>query len=357
MSESAGKTFRRLQEAYASIYANNSENLTEEIAVDELQEDYVINEEALHETMVNYLVHFGYASDEKKAEAILPHMGERWTNTFALDYALAENFECCVEYLIQEEGCNFSSYTWDELYESYVKGYSSQYLVEEPISLTATSPIWGPALLGGAAALYGLNKDKIDRAATGAVQRATDFVMQMAKGKRRLSRDRRAQQETPKQETPKQEAPAQNSGTGSSTSQGSSGSPQPPKGPNRSQRWWNNITKGAKDQLDRQSADKAARELQRANQPPQPNPFLQHVGRKAIEVGTKLGKGAAWTAAGLGVGAIVDQGFMGGLGGKVFRDIQQTGSKLGPKYDELMGRGKKEQKSQQSGWSSVPSNR
>ena len=113
MSESAGKTFRGLQEAYASIYANKSENLTEETVVDELQEDYVINEEALHETMVNYLVHFGYASDEKKAEAILPHMGERWTDAFALDYALAENFECCVEYLIQEEGCNFSSYSWD----------------------------------------------------------------------------------------------------------------------------------------------------------------------------------------------------------------------------------------------------
>ena len=68
MSESAGKTFRGLQEAYASIYADKSENLTEETVVDELQEDYVINEEALHETMVNYLVHFGYASDEKKAE-------------------------------------------------------------------------------------------------------------------------------------------------------------------------------------------------------------------------------------------------------------------------------------------------
>ena len=368
MSESAGKTFRGLQEAYASIYANKSENLTEETVVDELQEDYVINEEALHETMVNYLVHFGYASDEKKAEAILPHMGERWTDAFAVEYALAENFECCVEYLIQEEGCNFSSYTWDELYESYVKGYSSCNLNEAVFTAAATSPWWGPALLGGAAALYGLNKDKIDRAATGVVQRATDFVMGMAKGKRRLSRDRRAEaaaerlrqqqqqasqpqqpkqeapkQEAPKQEAPKTEAPAQSSGTGSTTQGSAPQQPEPPKGPNRLQRWWNDITKGAKDQLDQQAADKAARELQRANQPPQPNPFLQHVGRKAIEYGTKIGKGAAWTGLGLGVGGLVDQGLLGGIGGKIARDLQRTGSKLGPKYDELMGRGKKKE--------------
>ena len=211
-------------------------------------------------------------------------------------------------------------------------------------------------------------KDKIDRATTGVVQRATDFVMGMAKGKRRQSRDRRAEaaaerlrqqqqqasqpqqpkqeapkQETPKQETPSTEAPTQSSGTGSTTQGSAPQQPQPPKGPNRVQRWWNDITKGAKDQLDQQAADKAARELQRANQPPQPNPFLQHVGRKAIEYGTKIGKGAAWTGLGLGVGGIVDQGFLGGLGGKVIRDIQQTGSKLGPKYDELMGRGKKKE--------------
>ena len=240
MSESVGKTFRGLQEAYASIYANKSENLTEDTIVSEVQEEqeFEINEEELYESMIGYLVHFGYASDAKKAAAILPYMSEQWCKSFALDYVLLENFEYCVEHLIQE-GCNFSSYTWDELYESYVDGYSSQYLVEEPISLTATSPIWGPALLGGAAALYGLNKDKIDRAATGAVQRATDFVMQMAKGKRRLSRERRQQaakdrlqqQQAAQPQQPQQpQQTAQTSGTGS-TSQGSSGTPQGPQGP------------------------------------------------------------------------------------------------------------------------------
>ena len=77
MSESAGKTFRGLQEAYASIYADKSENLTEDaIANEELVDEYDISEEVLYESMIGYLVHFGYASDAKKAAAILPHMSE-----------------------------------------------------------------------------------------------------------------------------------------------------------------------------------------------------------------------------------------------------------------------------------------
>jgi len=365
MSESAGKTFRGLQEAYASIYANKSENLTEETAVDavdELQEDYVINEEVLHETMVNYLIHFGYASDEKKAEAILPHMGERWTNTFALDYALAENFEYCVEYLIQE-GCDFSSTTWDELYETYVNGYKTQNLHEvAPAIAAATAPAWMPYAAGALTALggaYMLNKKKADEFAANQVQRASDFVMQMAKGKRRQSRDRRAeaaerlrqqqqqaaQPQQPQPQKPQQPQPqqpqqtAQTSGTGS-TSQGSSGSPQPPKGPNRAQRWWNDITSGARQEIDRRAAERAANQAARASQPAQPNPFLQSVGRKAV---TALDWGAKG-ALGLGVGGLIDQGLMGGLGGKVLRDVTTGSRKLGQKYDELMGRGKKDDK-------------
>ena len=237
MSESAGRTFRGLQEAYTSIYTNQSENLTEDTVVDELQEDcYEINEEAVYESMINYLVYFGYASDEKKAEAMLPHMSEQWTNTFAMEYVLAENFEYLVEYLIQEEGYDFGSTTLDELYETYVRSYSSQNLDEAVVTGTAaaTSPIWWPvaaAGLTGLGALYGANKKRADDWASRQVQKVTDFVMQ---SKRRSRRQRgQGKTQTPAQTQQKSQTPASTSTStstsGSAGGTGGSQSPEPPK--------------------------------------------------------------------------------------------------------------------------------
>ena len=239
MSESAGRTFRGLQEAYTSIYTNQSENLTEDTVVNELQEDcYEINEEAVYESMINYLVYFGYASDEKKAEAMLPHMSEQWANTFAMEYVLAENFEYLVEYLVQEEGYDFGSTTLDELYETYVRSYSSQNLNELAITGTAaaTSPLWWPAAaagLTGLGALYGANKRRVDDWASRQVQGVTDFVMQSKRRSRRRRGEERSQTPAstsePKSTSTSEPKSTSTSTSGSTGGTGGSQSPEPPK--------------------------------------------------------------------------------------------------------------------------------
>ena len=358
MSESAGRTFRGLQEAYTSIYTNQSENLTEDTVVNELQEDcYEINEEAVYESMINYLVYFGYASDEKKAEAMLPHMSEQWTNKFAMEYVLAENFEYLVEYLVQEEGYDFGSTTLDELYETYVRSYSSQNLNELAITGTAaaTSPLWWPAAaagLTGLGALYGANKRRVDDWASRQVQGVTDFVMQ---SKRRTRRQRGQERSQTPAQTPAQTSEPKSTSTPTSGSAGGTGpttqgsapqQPEPPKGPNRVQRWWQDITSGATREVERKAAEKAAeraaRQAARANRPP--SPALQAVGRKAVQIG----RGGAWTGLAAGTAGAIDQGLFGGVGGKVARDVynltRQTGSAYETLKKKLMSGDKEEEK-------------
>lgn len=348
MSKLTSKDYRELQEAYNSIYTNKSENLTEDTVVDELQEDYYdINEDSLYESMINYLVYFGYASDEKNAEAMLPHMSEQWANTFAMEYVLAENFEYLVEYLVQEEGYDFGSTTLDELYEIYVRSYSSQNLNEAVFTGTAaaTAPLWWPAAaagLAGLGAVYAANKKKADDWATRQVQRATDFVMQS----KRRSRRQRGQQksQTPAQTPASTSEPKPTStptsgstgGTGSTTQGSAPQQPEPPKGPNRVQRWWRDISSGATQEIKRKAteraAERAARQAARANRPP--SPVLQAVGRKAVQIG----KGAAWTGLAAGTGGLIDQGLLGGVGGKVARDVYNVTRQTGPAYERLKKR-------------------
>jgi hypothetical protein len=121
MSESAGKTFRGLQEAYASIYANKSENLTEETIVSEVQEEqeFEINEEALCNLFINYLVVEGYVKTEEEALKMIPHIGEEWFNGIVNHLSLSEGFYSCVDSFIKE-GHDLSSFTEEELFETYI---------------------------------------------------------------------------------------------------------------------------------------------------------------------------------------------------------------------------------------------
>ena len=162
MSESNGKTFRGLHEAYASIYGNKFENLTEDTIVSEVQEEqeFEINEEALCNLFINYLVVEGYAKTENQAVNMIPHIGEEWFNGIVNHLSLSEGFYSCVDSLVKE-GYDLSSYKEEDLFESYLEGYCSQNLNE--VALAAAPWAWGAltGLVGGAAHLLkGMNRPK-----------------------------------------------------------------------------------------------------------------------------------------------------------------------------------------------------
>ena len=121
MSESAGKTFRGLQEAYASMYSNNSDNLTEETTISEVQEEqkFEINEEVLCNLFINYLVVEGYAKTENQAVNMIPHISEEWFNGIVNHLSLSEGFYSCVDSLVKE-GYDLSSYKEEDLFETYI---------------------------------------------------------------------------------------------------------------------------------------------------------------------------------------------------------------------------------------------
>jgi len=133
MSESAGKTFRGLQEAYASMYSNNSDNLTEETIVSEVQEEqeFEIDENKLYETVKHYLIHEGFAKTEEQAVKMIPHIGENWLNGIISYAVLAEDFLQSLETLA-EEGYKLDSYPIEELQELYLSGIY-QHLLDEGV--------------------------------------------------------------------------------------------------------------------------------------------------------------------------------------------------------------------------------
>ena len=154
MSESAGKTFRGLQEAYASIYANKSENLTEDTIVSEVQEEqeFEINEEKLLITMIEYLVVEGYVKTEEQALKLIPHISEGWMNSIVSHIYISECFHSCVDSLI-EEGYDLSSYTEQELYEVYIQESAQDLHEALPLALPllANPATWaaGAGLVAG----------------------------------------------------------------------------------------------------------------------------------------------------------------------------------------------------------------
>lgn len=161
MSESAGKTFRGLQEAYASIYADKSENLTEDTIVSEVQEEqeFEIDEEALYESIKQYLIHEGFVKTEKQAENMVIHMSEEWMNDIVdAILTISEDFDFYINSLIQE-GKDLSGYTWDELYEGYCSNAAENLNEAIPLAIPAIGA--GIGVLGGLANLAkGMQKRK-----------------------------------------------------------------------------------------------------------------------------------------------------------------------------------------------------
>jgi len=96
-----------------------------------------------------------------------------------------------------------------------------------------------------------------------------------------------------------------------------------------------NIARGFSQRRAEIKAEKAAEKLARGSQPsPIVQKVQQKVGEKLAGAVDPLAKGAA----ALAIGGVVDQGLLGGVGGKLVRDIATTSRQLGPAYDRLMGR-------------------
>jgi len=156
MSQPTGKDLKGLMEAYASIYKQEEVVVEQEIH----QEQFEINEEVLYESMIVYLVEFGYASTEKQAVNMIPHLSERWATNIAVEIIITETFFDSVNLLV-DEGYDLSSHTWEELYEQYVENLNNILIQEGVENLHEALPLLIPAgaamapfakaaLLGGA---------------------------------------------------------------------------------------------------------------------------------------------------------------------------------------------------------------
>lgn len=352
MSESAGKTFRGLQEAYSSVYSNESENLTEDTVVSEVQEEqeFEINEEALYESAIGYLIHFGYASDEKKAEAMIPHMSEQWITEFLIHDILAENFAIAVNSLL-EEGKDFSGYTWDELYEGYCSNAAEN--LNEAIPLAIPMVSGGIGLLGGLANLAkGMQKRKpattgpstwdYGQSGTSTYKPSTAVKAQVTGDTGETERPRlRGTATRPQGSAETQPGPAASTGGPTPEPPKKDDKPEPPKdkGPNWFQRKLEQISKGVQADQQKAAAEKAAREAakqaaQASGKPSKTERLTQAASgflRKALTPGLSvLGADLLSGGATRGLG----QGATSQFAGDVAKLVWQ-GQKLGPGYTKL----------------------
>lgn len=363
MSESAGKIFRGLQEAYASIYADNSENLTEDTIVSEVQEEqeFEINEEALYESAIGYLIHFGYASDEKKAAAMIPHMSEQWMTEFLIHDILAENFVIAVNTLL-EEGKDLSGYTWDELYEGYCSNAAEN--LNEYTDVMPGGGL-GNAVLGGilGAGAWGLsNLKKAFSPSQSAFRGYRDYGQSgtstykpkpkpvVTKPKpapvvKSQSVDLDNPSPTPYPRTSTATArvtsgstatPAPGPGGGGDGGDNGDNKPPKDKGPNWFQRKLEQINKGIqRGQVERDAARAAKETARQASGKPSPT-------EKITQVATNVLRGALPYGLGVAGGDLLSggatQGFGQGATSQFMRDVKNLigqGQKLGPGYTKL----------------------
>lgn len=162
MSDFTAKNQRGLMEAYASMY---QQPIQEDKVEDVEYQEYEIDSDALYESIVDYLVSEGYVETEKQAVAMIPHLSEGWFNSIVGNIVISEALAMGVSSLL-EEGCDLSSYTWDELYAEYTShlsnviseeyGYSSDQVdLHEFLPALAAPVLANPATWAAGAALTG----------------------------------------------------------------------------------------------------------------------------------------------------------------------------------------------------------
>lgn len=234
MSGLSGKQIKDLKEAYASIYADKSDNLAEDIAYcEDLTENLEIYTDLLVDVLAEKLVLEGYANTEDQAFNTIPHMSDVWLDGMVANFVLEQSFIDAVNSLV-EEGYDLSSYTVDELYENYIQNFSN--VISEEYGnineVAIAAPLVWPgiaaastALLGGAAKLYqGMQKRKTDPASqrwleTGSFEARKGRVdnAKRDKAKERLKQRQSAQQPAAQQQSGGTTPPPK--------------PPKPPKGP------------------------------------------------------------------------------------------------------------------------------
>jgi len=238
MSDFTSKDHKGLMEAYASIY---QQPLQEEKVEEVEYQEYEIDTDAILESVKHYLVNFGYAEDEKKAEAMMPHLSEEWYDQVVTEIVVEQEFFGCINSIL-EEGYNLSSYTIDELYENYV-GYfneSQQVDLHEVLPLVAAPVLANPATWAagaalGAGALYAGKKmyDAARQLRGGTSKEGEAFLNQPLKAKKETPSQRKARvQANVQQRQQQQQTPAANPPKGKTTTVASpANKPQPMKAP------------------------------------------------------------------------------------------------------------------------------
>jgi hypothetical protein len=251
MSDFTQKHHRDLMEAYASIY---QQSVQEETVENIEYQEYEIDTTAILESVKHYLVNLGYASDEKKAEAMIPHLGEGWFCGIVSDIIVENHFIECVNSMI-DDGYNLDKFTVDDLFEIYC-GHLNNFISEQNIieeNLNEAIPLAIPAAVAAApyvlpaigAAAYGL-KGLMDRKKNSQTDAASQRWLETGSFEARKERDparvkasreaaQRAQQQRQQQatQTPqgKTSTVSGQTVTGAKPSGGAAAGGAPPSGP------------------------------------------------------------------------------------------------------------------------------
>ena len=328
MSDFTSKDHKGLMEAYASIYNNQPEQIIEEqVDLEVYSENVEVDPDFLVDVIVEHLITEGYTKTENQALDIIPHISDAWLDNIIESIVIKEHFLDCMNSLV-EEGYDLSSYTWDELYEEYIDHLTNQLNEVTALAPALSTPAGAAAALGGLAL-----------GALGKVKQASDYLRTSRQwgygdpaSKRWLETGSYAsKKETPKQQRDtaqqrrqqaaerlrqrqqaqpaKPQAPAQPAQPSGGTSS------EPPKGPDWKKTFMDSLFK--------------------KGQKKPPSPLIQQAQQKAVELAGTVARKTAKGALGLGIGGIVDQGLLGGIGGKVTRDVTRFGRGIGPGYEKL----------------------
>lgn len=330
MSDFMSKNYSGLVEAYASIYKQPESETTINEQVEQVDcEDVDYDPEVIVGVVVEHLVSNGYFNSEEQAFNMLPYLGDAWFNSILQNIVLEESFINDVNSVL-DEGYDLSSHTWEELYEAYISHYQN---LNEIAPAILAAPMAGPAiaagltgLVGGAAKLYqDMQRRKTDPASerwlkTGSydAKPASKPVAKPAPKPNVYKAEVTSSENRPASSTPTGKT---TSGVKVTTGGGGAGggTPDPNKGPKKDDRpeWMKNFMKGLKGE----------------KKPP--SPLIQQAQQKAAEIAGAATRKAAKGALGFGVAGLVDQGLLGGIGGKVTRDIVKFGRSIGPGYEQL----------------------
>lgn len=243
MSDFTAKNQRGLMEAYASMY---QQPIQEDKVEGVEYQEYEIDFDAILESVKHYLVNLGYAENEKKAEAMMPHLSEEWYDQVITEIIVEQEFIGCVNSILGE-GYDLSSYTLDELYENYVDYFneSQQVDLHEVLPLVAAPILANPATWAagaalGAGAIYAGKKmyDAARQLRGGTSKEGEAFLNQPLQARRNETPSQRrarvqanVQQRQQQQQTPTTNPPKGTTTTVPVNKPKPMKAPEPPKGP------------------------------------------------------------------------------------------------------------------------------